>query len=51
MHGQPLDFSKGRTLTANEGIVAAGRETHPKALEAVRRAVEEEGERRSKEGK
>ncbi|RSH87239.1 hypothetical protein EHS25_003148 [Saitozyma podzolica] len=39
MHGQPLNFGLGRTLKGNEGIVAAGREDHPKAVEAVRRAV------------
>lgn len=41
MHGRPLDFSKGRTLKANEGIVAAGREMHSKCVEAVKKAVEE----------
>ena len=41
MHGKALDFSLGRTLKGNEGIVAAGRETHVRALEAVKKAVEE----------
>ena len=41
MHGKPLDFSLGRFLMGNEGIVAAGKETHGRALEAVRRAVQE----------
>jgi 3'(2'), 5'-bisphosphate nucleotidase len=41
MHGEPLDFSKGRTLNANEGIVAAGRDVHPKAVEAVKTAIAE----------
>lgn len=41
MWGKPLDFSQGRTLKANEGIVAAGKELHPKCVEAVKRAVEE----------
>ena len=41
MHGKSLDFSLGRFLMGNEGIVAAGRETHGKALEAVKRAVQE----------
>jgi 3'(2'), 5'-bisphosphate nucleotidase len=40
MHGRPLDFGRGRTLTANEGIVAAGKEVHPKAVEAVKQAVQ-----------
>ena len=41
MFGKPLDFSKGRTLSANEGIVAAGTDVHPKAVQAVTRALEE----------
>jgi len=41
MWGKPLDFSLGRTLRGNEGIVAAGRDTHGKALAAVKKAVEE----------
>lgn len=36
-----MDFSLGRTLRGNEGIVAAGRDTHGKALAAVKKAVEE----------
>jgi 3'(2'), 5'-bisphosphate nucleotidase len=41
MHGKPLDFSKGRLLAANEGIVAAGRDMHPRCVNAVQQAVEE----------
>ena len=41
MHGAPLDFSAGRTLSKNEGIVAAGRDVHPKAVEAVKTAIAE----------
>ncbi len=41
MHGKPLDFSQGRLLAANEGIVAAGSEMHPRCVEAVRKAVDE----------
>lgn len=41
MNGSPLDFSQGRTLKANEGIVAAGRDTHLKAVEAVKTAIKE----------
>ena len=41
MHGQPLDFAQGRTLKRNEGIVAAGTETHTRAVEAVKKALEE----------
>ncbi|KAL7421886.1 3'(2'),5'-bisphosphate nucleotidase [Cryptotrichosporon argae] len=43
MHGRPLDFGQGRTLGANDGIVAAGRETHGRALEAVKVALKEAG--------
>lgn len=39
MHGRKLDFGVGRTLSGNEGIVAAGREVHSKAIEAVRWAI------------
>ena len=41
MNGAALDFYQGRTLKANEGIVAAGRDTHPKAVEAVKTAIAE----------
>lgn len=39
MHGKPLDFSKGRTLKENDGVVAAGKDMHPKVLDAVKQAV------------
>ena len=42
MYGKPLDFSIGRTLSGNEGIVAAGKEIHGKAVEAVKKAVDEQ---------
>ncbi|WWD17210.1 3'(2'),5'-bisphosphate nucleotidase [Kwoniella shandongensis] len=41
MWGKPLDFGVGRTLRSNEGIVAAGKDVHAKAVEAVKKAVEE----------
>ena len=41
MNGQPLDFAMGRTLTGNEGIVAAGKDVHPQAVEAVAKALAE----------
>lgn len=41
MHGAPLDFSVGRTLKGNEGIVAAGRDIHAKAVDAVKLAIKE----------
>lgn len=43
MHGQPLDFSQGRTLSANEGIVAAGKDMHVRAVQAVKQAIDEAG--------
>lgn len=43
MHGKPLDWTKGRTLSANEGIVAAGRDMHARAVEAVKKAIQESG--------
>lgn len=43
MRGRPLDFSVGRTLKDNEGIVAAGKDLHPRAVEAVKKAVAEAG--------
>lgn len=39
MNGKKLDFGVGRTLKSNEGIVAAGKEIHPKAIEAVNQAI------------
>ncbi|WWC70087.1 3'(2'),5'-bisphosphate nucleotidase [Kwoniella pini CBS 10737] len=43
MFGKPLNFGVGRTLNNNEGIVAAGKDIHSKAVEAVKKAVEEVG--------
>ena len=43
MFGQPLDFSLGRTLKRNTGIIAAGKETHGKAISAAKQAVAEAG--------
>jgi len=40
--GEPLDFGLGRTLGENYGVVAAGRETHGKVLQAVKAALAEE---------
>lgn len=45
MHGAPLDFSRGRTLSANEGIVAAASGVHAKAVESVKKAIEEFGKK------
>ncbi|TYJ54149.1 3'(2'),5'-bisphosphate nucleotidase [Cryptococcus floricola] len=41
MWGKALNFGVGRTLKENDGIVAAGKEVHPKAVEAVKTAIEE----------
>ncbi|WVQ72478.1 3'(2'),5'-bisphosphate nucleotidase [Cryptococcus sp. DSM 104548] len=41
MWGRALNFGVGRTLKENDGIVAAGKETHRKAVEAVKVAIEE----------
>lgn len=41
--GRPLDFSIGRTLQNNKGVVAAHKNVHGKVIEAVRKALEEEG--------
>ncbi|PWN38432.1 putative MET22-protein ser/thr phosphatase [Meira miltonrushii] len=41
--GRPLDFSIGRTLKNNKGVVAAHASVHAKVIEAVRKALEEEG--------
>jgi len=41
MNGKPLDFSVGRTLKENKGVVAAHKDVHAKVIEAVKQAVEE----------
>ncbi|KAE8537931.1 3'(2'),5'-bisphosphate nucleotidase [Cryptococcus gattii VGV] len=41
MWGKELNFGVGRTLKENDGIVAAGKDIHPKAVEAVKKAIEE----------
>ncbi|KAM0756610.1 3(2),5-bisphosphate nucleotidase HAL2 [Meredithblackwellia eburnea MCA 4105] len=41
MNGNPLDFSLGRTLKGNKGVVAAHKDVHAKVIEAVKKAVEE----------
>ncbi|THH31675.1 hypothetical protein EUX98_g2512 [Antrodiella citrinella] len=40
--GERLDFGLGRTLGENFGVVAAGKQTHAKVLEAVKKALAEE---------
>jgi 3'(2'), 5'-bisphosphate nucleotidase len=38
-HGKPLDFSIGRTLKNNKGVVAAAKGVHGKVIEAVKREL------------
>jgi len=37
LHGRPLDFTAGRSLADNRGILASNRRLHAPALEALRR--------------
>lgn len=39
IHGRPLDFSLGRTLTNNKGVVATNGQVHDRVIEAVRQAT------------
>ncbi|KAL7004904.1 3'(2'),5'-bisphosphate nucleotidase [Cystobasidiomycetes sp. EMM_F5] len=39
MNGKPLDFSLGRTLAGNKGIVAAPAHLHGKVIESVQQAL------------
>jgi 3'(2'), 5'-bisphosphate nucleotidase len=39
VHGRPLDFTCGRTLERNEGIVATNGRLHREVLAAVRRVL------------
>ncbi|KAK9383183.1 uncharacterized protein V2V93DRAFT_389983 [Kockiozyma suomiensis] len=41
MYGKPLDFTKGRTLKNNKGIVAASKQIHDKVLDAVQKVLVE----------
>lgn len=41
--GRPLNFSLGRTLRENKGVVAAQKDVHADVIKAVRKALEEEG--------
>ncbi len=36
MHGQPLDFSRGRFLDANQGVVATGGGIHQQVVDAIK---------------
>ncbi|KAF8962865.1 hypothetical protein BDZ97DRAFT_1702081 [Flammula alnicola] len=39
--GEPLNFGIGRTLGENFGVIAAGKDVHPRILEAVQKALAE----------
>jgi 3'(2'), 5'-bisphosphate nucleotidase len=41
--GRPLDFSLGRTLKENKGVVAAYKNIHGDVIKAVRKSLEDEG--------
>lgn len=41
MNGKPLDFSLGRTLRGNKGVVAAEKTIHAEVIRAVLQAIEE----------
>ncbi|KAF9338840.1 3',5'-bisphosphate nucleotidase [Linnemannia elongata] len=43
IHGQPLDFSKGRTLATNSGVIAAHAKIHGRVIEAVQKVLFPEG--------
>ncbi|KAF4622095.1 hypothetical protein D9613_009442 [Agrocybe pediades] len=39
--GEPLNFGLGRTLGENYGVIAAGKDVHPRVLAAVKQALNE----------
>ncbi|TPX69942.1 3'(2'),5'-bisphosphate nucleotidase [Spizellomyces sp. 'palustris'] len=41
VYGKPLDFSLGRTLRANKGVVATNEKIHDQVMEAVRKVLAE----------
>ncbi|SAM80552.1 probable MET22-protein ser/thr phosphatase [Ustilago bromivora] len=43
IRGKDLNFGVGRTLRENRGVVASHKDTHAKVIEAVRKALDEEG--------
>lgn len=45
MNGLPLDFSLGRTLKGNKGVVAAHKGVHAAVIEAVQKAIAESGKK------
>lgn len=47
LDGKPLDFTAGRELARNRGILASNRRLHPAALQALRAAVGEGGRQKA----
>lgn len=39
IHGQPLDFSIGRTLEKNKGVIASKASIHDHVLQAVQKVL------------
>lgn len=39
IYGQPLDFSIGRTLEKNKGVIASKASIHPQVLKAVQKVL------------
>lgn len=42
MNGKPLDFSQGRTLSANKGVIAAPAHLHEQVIKNVQQALSEQ---------
>lgn len=42
MNGKPLDFSQGRTLSANKGVIASPAHLHDEVIKAVKQALSEQ---------
>ena len=40
IHGKPLDFSQGRTLSQNYGVVATNGKLHSQVLSAIKKVYE-----------
>jgi len=40
IQGKPLDFSQGRTLSKNYGVVATNKKLHPQVLSAIKKVYE-----------
>jgi 3'(2'), 5'-bisphosphate nucleotidase len=42
IHGEPLDFSQGRTLSRNKGVVATNGKLHTPVIAAIQQALASE---------